>query len=222
MRTVTIALLVAACGPTTSLEDDVRSIVINTDWTYSGTVHSGEPQEARISPAPQRRVYAFYAGATAQAPIDVDFTVAGDMPVRVALLAPLDAGGNRAVVGSAGYEEAGDLAILHAHLTQSGSYRIVVASFDRQYEGTFALVTRCRGGACNALDAVVSPRAGALAANRMIDVRVNPALINAQVELWAHGQRLGQVWTSQGLAQIPVASASAADGDDLLVVIPGV
>src|SRR5262252_7170049 len=102
MRTVTFALLLAACGPTTSLDEGARSIIVNTDWTYSGTVHTGEAQEARIFPAAQRRVYAFYVGATAQAPIDVDFTVAGDMPVRVALLAPLDASGNRAVVGSAG------------------------------------------------------------------------------------------------------------------------
>ena len=221
MRTATLALILAACGPTTSVEEDVRSISIDTDWTYSGTVHTGEVREAPISPAPQRRVYAFYAGATADAPIDVDFTVAGDMPVRVALLAPIDGGGNRAVVGSAGYGEATDVAILHAHLTQAGAYRIVVASFDRQYEGTFALVTRCVGGACYNLDALLTPRAGELAAARTIEVRVNPALINAQVELWAHGARVAQAWTSQGLAYIPVP-ASVTDGDDLLAVVPGV
>src|SRR5689334_22416954 len=169
MRTATFALILAACGPTTLLEDDVRSIVVDTDWTYSGTVHEGELQEARISPAPMRRVYSFFAGASAQAPVDVSFTVAGDMPVRVALLAPLDGAGNRATVGSAGYGEATDVAILRAHLTQAGSYRIVVASFDRAYEGTFALVTRCSGGACGNLDALVTPRAGALATERVIE-----------------------------------------------------
>jgi hypothetical protein len=223
MRTATLALLIAACGPTTSVEEDARSISIDTDWTYSGTVHSGEAREAPISPAPQRRVYAFFAGATAQAPIDVDFTVAGDMPVRVALLAPIDGGGNRAVVGSAGYSEATDVAIVHAHLTQAGAYRIVIASFNRAYEGTFALVTRCAGGACENLDALVTPRAGALAADRMIEVRINPALINGQIELWGRGQRMGQAWTSQGLARIPVPAAErVADGDDLLLVVPGI
>jgi hypothetical protein len=221
MRTLALALLVAACGPTTFVEEDVQSITIDTDWTYSGTVHAGEAQQARISPAPQRRVYAFNAFATAQRPIDVDFTVAGDMPVRIALLSPLDAGGNRVAVGSAGYGEATDVAILHAHLVQSGSYRIVLASYNRAFEGTFALVTRCAGGACENLDALVTPRAGALATGRNLEVRVNPALINSQVELWARGQRVAQQWTSQGLARIPVSSV-VADGDDLLVVIPGV
>src|SRR5215468_1910891 len=32
---------------------------------------------------------------------------------------------------------------------------------------------------------------------------------------------MGQVWTSRGLARIPVPSA-VADGDDLLIVVPGV
>jgi hypothetical protein len=98
-----------------------------------------------------------------------------------------------------------------------------VASFDRAYEGTFALVTHCSGGACANLDALVTPRAGALATDRMIEVRVNPALINAQVELWARGQRMGQAWTTQGVARIPVPAAErVADGDDLLIVVPGV
>ena len=220
MRTAALALLIAACGPTIGVDESVRSID-DTDWTYSGTVHTGEVREARIAPASQRRVYSFYAGATAAAPIDVDFTMVGDTQVRVALLAPLDAGGNRAVVGSAGYGEATDVAVVHAHLAQSGVYQIVAASFNRASEGTFALAARCTGGACAALDALATPRVGALAADRNLEVRINPALINAQIELWAHGARVAQAWTSQGLATIPVP-ASVADGDDLLVAVPGV
>src|SRR5262245_42282820 len=132
MRTVALVLLVAACGPTTAVDDDVFSITIDTDWTYSGTVHTGEPREARISPAPQRRVYAFFAGATAQAPIDVELhLVSAEAPMRIALLAPLDGAGNRVVVASQGYTQPTQAPVLRAHLTQSGSYRIVVASFDR-------------------------------------------------------------------------------------------
>src|SRR5579884_956258 len=117
MRTLGLVLVAAACAP--PLGSQSQSIE-NDDWLPSGTLHAGDPHPDRISPANQRRVYRFFAGA----PADVTFTVASfDGPVRVAVLGP-----DQSVVGSAGYTTATQLAQLPLHLTASGGYQVVVAS----------------------------------------------------------------------------------------------
>ena len=196
-------------------------------WDLAPTMHLGEAIFDRAEQS-GRRIHSLWAAGTEEDPVPLEITVesADGGPVRVAVLGPL-AGGNRPVLGAAGYASPTTVAAVSVELTATGQHLVVIGSHRLEREVFYTAVARCApdaGEACAAerVDLLATPKTGALVgedlgAEWLLRGELGGALaardFDLELELWASPP--AQRWNAE------VVAVSVASGSQVNALVPG-
>jgi hypothetical protein len=242
MRRSSLALLalavftLAACSKAEDAveeggRDDNLSESSYQTWKTASTLHVGETIHdylaAPSGEAPKVRiVHPFYVAASDAGPVKIHFSLEGKdgAKAQATVLAPIE-NGARATVATAGYDAPKEKVEFDARLTKPGTYLLVVSTHKYQQPGHIEVSTWAAEGA-ERTDAIVSPRSGAISKERL-EVKLNPALANEEVELWAStapaswgGERRKIATQRANGDTVTFTVINVAEGDDLWIVLP--
>jgi hypothetical protein len=222
------------------VESDVPSSEAKADgssWVVEESLHLGESRYGSVE-AGGRNVMPMWIAGTNEQPVSVALTVAGHDgdAVRVAVLGPLE-GGQRALLGAAGYDAASSTAEVTIDVTHPGQILVVVGSYALAEFASYDVSAQCANETCNAevVDALAAPKLGGLIGTELddgsalIQTRLNDALSahdHFEVELWSSPP--GLRWDAQLIAVSESSGTQAnfllppgtlTEGDDLMFVV---
>ena len=198
-------------------EADFAGGKADASWDVAPTLHVGRRQFDRAA-AGGRRVYPVWIAGSASTPVPlaIGATAVDGASVRVAVLGPLQ-GGQRAVLGAAGYTAPTGGVELELSVKTSGEHLLVVASHDLSSESFFE-VTTSSDASPDEVDVLSSPKAGALVATgtQIVQAELGRVLANrtfdVELELWASPPM--RPWDATKIA------TSVASGTQINVIVP--
>jgi hypothetical protein len=200
-------------------------------WEAAATLHEGTTV-SDVAVAGSRRVHSLWVAgsSTNRVPLTIEAHAAGDGDVRIAVLGPLT-NGARATLAADGYSSRTHEASVSIDIAEPGEHLIVIGSYGLESDTAYTLSASCAGCGESRIDALATPKDGALVGNdqRLVSMVLGDTLANyngdIEVELWASPPM--QPWNGEPIA-VSQASGSQVNaivpdsvepGDDLRLVV---